>query len=423
MKDCGVFFLFILVFNLVLGQEKTKSRYQFAHTYFGLETELLPQENEFTTLDSYGNLKTNPLPFSSSTRFIIGGTHFWSHADFYVSIPLLEFALSKSKDAKISNGVLTGFKYFPFKLKANSVRPFVGVGFGGAPFQQKAFNGEGSVKNNRQWYYEGGLTFRRKGNRLFELGTRFFPKKDYNYYISRDIQQEFKLNNFSFLFSYKKLFDFTQSYAKPSMRKFVADVYQSLEENKGLSTFSVGFGYSATIPLEKIELSKRIPFLNQETTQNGNIELGFGYYLHRLDAAIRLSYRPLKQKESAYEYSSQMRTNSFAFETFKFIGDYHGFVPFVGPYLALNNYNYKETDEGEKIYSFVENKLAYGLVFGWDIRISDVDWLILRTNMRYTPNLNFKNNGLNYTNQQLEFNFIQLVYYPKRHKITKKSQL
>ena len=221
------------------------------------------------------------------------------------------------------------------------------------------------------------------------------------------------------MLSYKRLFDFTQSYAKQDMKEYVKKAFDALETNKSLSTFSIGLGFSGTIPLETIEYSEQIPFLNQKTTQNGNVELGVAYYFHNLDAATRVSYRPLKQKESAYNYTNSITNHSVAVEAFKFVGDYHGFVPFIGPYIAINNYRILETDHGQTITDFSASKMGYGLVFGWDIRLSRVDYLILRTNLRYTPNLKYTKEGFNYTNNQLEFNFIQLVYYPKRHKIQK----
>jgi hypothetical protein len=406
---------------LVTSQEtKQKDRYQFAHTYVGIESEYLPQSGNFSTLNTDGTFDTKSLPSFSSTRFVIGGTHFWDHADFYVSIPLLEFATGESKDAFIGNGVLTGFRYFPFKIKPNSIRPFAGVGFAGADLRIKGAQGEGPTANNRQWYYEGGVSYRYKGNKLFDFGVRYFDNKSYNYANSKTTFEKTELNNLNFMFSYKRLFDFTQNYGKPDMKDYLKKAYDALESEKGLSAFSFGIGFSATIPLEKIEYTERIGFLNQQTTKNGNLDLGVAYYIHKWDAAARISFRPLKQKETAYGYTTQMRTNSFAFEAFKFLGDYHGFVPFVGPYAGLNNYNYKETDRGDKVVDFTENKLAYGLVFGWDIRLSDVDYLILRTNLRYTPDLNYKKEGLSFTNNQIEFNFIQLVFYPERMKITKK---
>lgn len=416
-----ILFVLLLSTTIAFSQEKKqKDRYQFAHTYFGIETEVLPQNGSFSVLNSSGTFDSKKLPTFGSARFVIGGTHFWDHADFYVSIPIAEFALNGSKSAKITNGVLTGFRYFPLKIKPNSIRPFLGTGFGGADFQSKGAEGEGPTDNNRQWYFESGISYRHQAKYLFDFGIRYFDKKEYNYYNSRSTFDKVELNELTFMFSYKRLFDFTQGYGKKEMKEYIKKAYDALESEGGLSTFSIGLGYSATIPLEKIEYSERISYLNQQTTQNGNFELGLAYYCHKWDAAARVSYRPLKQKETAYNYTTRLETNAFAFEAFKFLGNYHGFVPFVGPYVGFNNYNYTETDFGNKVVDFKENKVAYGISFGWDIRLSDIDWLLLRTNLRYTPKLNYKKDGLNYSNQQLEFNFIQLVYYPQRHKITKK---
>ena len=119
------------------NQEVKKDRYQFAHTYIGLKTEVLPQNGSFSSLNANGTFDSKKLPTFGSARFVIGGTHFWDHADFYVGIPIINLALSGSKDAFISNGVLTGFRYFLLKIKPNSMRPFVGVGFGGPDFRSK----------------------------------------------------------------------------------------------------------------------------------------------------------------------------------------------------------------------------------------------------------------------------------------------
>lgn len=414
----------LLIFSCLLliacfSQEAKKDRYQFAHTYFGVETEFLPQNGSFTTINNQGGFNSKKLPSYTSTRFVIGGTHFWDHADFYVSIPIVDFSIKGSKDAFVGNGVLTGFRYFPLKIKPNSIRPFMGVGFGGPDFRSKGASGEGPTKTNRQWYYEGGVSYRYRGNKLFDFGIRYFNDKTYSYANSRNSFEKVDLNQFSILFSYKRLFDFTQGYSKKEQKEYLKKVFDALEKNNGLNTFSFGIGYSATIPLEKTEYAKKIPFLNQETTKNGNVDLGIAYYSHDWDAVARISYRPLKQKETAYNYTYSTTNQSIAFEAFKFIGDYHGFVPFVGPYVSSNNYRILETDNGKKITDYKASKFGYGIVFGWDIRLSQIDYLILRTNLRYTPNLNYTKNGLDYTNNQLEFNFIQLVYYPKRHQIQK----
>ncbi len=45
---------------------------------------------------------------------------------------------------------------------------------------------------------------------------------------------------------------------------------------------------------------------------------------------------------------------------------------------------------------------------------------MLRTNLRYAPFLDIEHNSKVLSLQHLEFNFIQLVIYPQRRKLSKK---
>ena len=56
-----------------------------------------------------------------------------------------------------------------------------------------------------------------------------------------------------------------------------------------------------------------------------------------------------------------------------------------------------------------------GVTFGWDIRPDRLQAMILRTNLRYTPNLNVAvTGGRDVALDQVEFNFIQFVIFPRR---------
>ena len=62
-----------------------------------------------------------------------------------------------------------------------------------------------------------------------------------------------------------------------------------------------------------------------------------------------------------------------------------------------------------------DRKMGYGLTFGWDIRPNRIQSWILRTNLRWYPNLFLEvesNSKVSFDN--LEFNFIQLIIYPNR---------
>jgi len=415
-------FLFIGLSCLAVAQQK-KDRYNFAATYFGVEVEVNSQRNTFSSLNESGELEQQDLPSTLSPRLLIGGTHFWNHADFYISFPIANIRLAGSENAAISNDVFTGFRLLPFALRQDKAKPFFGVGFNSKEFRQEGANGKSQLYTNWQWYFEGGLTYVYKKRHLLGLEARYFSKNKYNPYYDRVNSSSVEVSPFSFSLSYKKLFDFSAGFRSEKSKQFFTKLKSDLTEKKQLNTYSIGVGMSAFIPFEKIDYASRNEFFNDQIDPSLFPEIGVAYYHHNLDASARISYRPILQEEKAYDYEFSLRNHSIAIEAFKFIGDYHGFVPFVGPYLSQNYYHLTESDGGKKVTDISECSIGYGLSFGWDIRFTETDYLILRTNMRYTPDFNQKLNGLNYSGSGLEFNFIQLVYYPQRHQASKNLTL
>ena len=68
-----------------------------------------------------------------------------------------------------------------------------------------------------------------------------------------------------------------------------------------------------------------------------------------------------------------------------------------------------------------KNKLDAGVTFGWDIvpgKTSEA--LILRTNLRWYPLSKFEIDGKKFNFSQLEYNLIQVVFYPNRLKKRRK---
>lgn len=406
--------LFITICCLNTSTWSQKSRYRFAETYVGLATEFSPQHQTFSQIEN-GSFIQKDLPNQLHPRILIGGTHFWGHADFYLSIPLTSIALSGSKQANYSNNVITGFRFFPFKLQGNSLRPFAGFGFN----QMSLRLDGGPIYGNWQTFVESGLSYRNKRNFIFGLSAYYFPYTTFQTALNREQFSENKVNNYSFSISIKKAIDFSRSYENENNKRFFAKLKEELNRQKKLNTYSVGLGLSAYIPLERSEHASRKAFFNDEIEGNVGLDMAFGYYFHLTDAAIRLSYRRHKQAETAFDYNYQLNKQSVALEAFKFLFDFHGFVPFVGSFAARDYYHLQEKDRQRIITNHKEESWAYGLVFGWDIRLSETDFFILRTNLRYNPKVDLKQNGLTYTSNVIEFNFIQLVFYPERWKAFK----
>ncbi|NOG56557.1 MAG: hypothetical protein HND54_02355 [Bacteroidetes bacterium] len=392
-------------------------RYRFAESFFGFESEFVSEKNSFSYYDSQNQIQRGRIASSITPRILIGGTHFWGHADFYISIPLSTIKINGNKNLSSTNGVFTGFRVLPWKLKDKGFRPYFGAGFN----SKKIELNNGPTYTNWQWYYEWGLNFRHK-NRIVGLEMRYFSKNLYNAAIARTEKESLSVSPYSFSISYKQVIDFTAGYSTERSKKHMKAVYEKAKEEKALSAFSFGLGLTALIPLKNTELASQKPFFNDEIEGSVNIDLGIAYYINPIDASIRFSYRPLKQEETAFDYTYKLNKQSFALDAFKFIGDYHGFAPFIGPYVSFDRYHLTEIDDVVTIQDQTFNRIGYGLVFGWDIRQTKVDYITLRTNLRYTPEYNYTAGGYRFTAEQLEFNFIQLVYYPERHKIYKQNK-
>lgn len=415
--------LLLIAINFFICAHGQKDRYRFAVSYFGVENEFIYENNSYQILNSNGQIESKDMSSSLSPRILIGGTHFWGHADFYLSIPTSSLKLKSDSRASSSNGVLTGFRLIPYKLKSNRFSPYLGVGFNAKSYNQEGPNGQGPIYTNWQWYQEAGLTYVFKGRNLIDLGVRYFNRNTFNVYFDRASQSSIETSPFSFSLAYKKAFDFTSGYSTEKSKKYMKRVLELGEKEKAFSAFSFGFGLSALIPIGRTELASNKAFFNDEIQGNVTIDLGVAYHFHRYKTSVRFSYRPLKQEETAFDYLFRLRKNSYAFEAFHFFADYHGFVPFIGPYLSYDRYSLKEQDFGRTVTNVNREEIGYGLVFGWDIQQSKLDFLTLRTNLRITPEFNYKHNGLGFTSTQIEFNFIQLVFYPERFKVYKQVNL
>ena len=157
------------------------------------------------------------------------------------------------------------------------------------------------------------------------------------------------------------------------------------------------------------------PYLDDYKITGFFPDLGLGYYHYKSDAALDLSYRSYSVSLIGFDIDQSIIRKSFALELYKFLGDYHGFVPFIGPLVSRENFNVTETESVavtlEKTYNF----WAAGIIAGWDIRPRRVDWWGVRTNIRYFPILDLElNSSAGFSLNQIEVNFLQLIIYPNR---------
>ncbi len=130
---------------------------------------------------------------------------------------------------------------------------------------------------------------------------------------------------------------------------------------------------------------------------------------------IGISYRTMGDQLTAFDTKLQMRRHSFMLEAYKNIFNYLGFVPYVG--ITASAENLRADINGVE---YEETKAALGIIAGWDIRVTKTGTSLLRTNLRWSPNLHLDIEGDKMMFDHLEFNFIQYVHFIGRGKTYEK---
>lgn len=77
----------------------------------------------------------------------------------------------------------------------------------------------------------------------------------------------------------------------------------------------------------------------------------------------------------AFNYTSRLQRQSLNIEGYKFLFDYHGFVPNLGAGIGRENLEFTRTEFGDDLDPITEQTWSPNIVFGWDIRPSvKGDW-------------------------------------------------
>jgi len=402
--------LFLSSHGLSQNWEK---RHKFAKTYFGTNNYCVFGLTEGIYLDSEGNLKSFTKNNFISPAINIGATHFWGYADFYVSINTVGL---KFKEDEVQNsfrlGTFTGLRIYPWPSTERSIRPYAGYKF--SPFryrQEDTFGNRFSIT---------------KVKSIFDLGVgiqlpKFYFTLEYGYvvnpkfetYLSRDVTSNDQFPSHILQLGINYTIETTQS-ASTRINKKSNDIFSATNE---MGLFLAG-GPSSSFPLQSSNyITELYPYTDDKSFPIIFPDLAIGYHFLKLDLITAFSFRPISQKRSAYGFEQIIKRNSLNFETYKYLWDYHGFVPYIGGGIAYEKIRLMETENEDELTDLRYQKISPNIVFGWDIRPSmKGDWWILRTNLRYFPFLTIGHQNHSLSLQHLEFNFIQFVLYPQKLK-------
>lgn len=402
-------------YSQIYTQKQT--RHRFAQLTLGVDYQTsIGATTQF--LDEEKGIKSLDFPTTQAARLIVGGTHFWGHADFYVAFPVYQRVFeSNHQEIAFTSGVETVFKYYPLRIEHHKIRPYIGISLSPYHFEQAnnhlAF-GNGTDRRMVRLPITTGLTFNYK-NHLFEANLTYNYDNKIDYHLFRDVINEIETPPFFLSFSYKYMLDTTAGAEENWESGRTAKVTDILAERGDLDGFFAGVGMSSAWWIGNSEYNEEErPFLGNHRLAIMP-DFALGYYWHKPDLSLSLTYRSYSSGIDAYGAVQTVSRQSLGLELTKSLFDYHGFTPFIGPVLSFERLSAKESFEGRLAFDESQEKLSYGITFGWDIRPNRIQWFTLRTNLRYYPDLSLGlDNGLAISFDNIEFNFIQFVFYPNR---------
>ncbi len=421
------FILILCTLNIFAQQEslkKDKKRLDFAKMYFEFG-------NDFSSSFTGKRLVNDEIiTFENSTSVTQhlnwGAFHFWGHAEFYVTFPVNQLNLKKDNetDFTLTNYVVTGARFLPWAFREKKIRPYAGVSWGSIDFQQRIKPDENQPILSKDFLLipETGLMYGYK-SLMIRLGLSYNYDNKWNYPLSRTTFSEIETPKFNFQLGLNYSFESSKR-EKPENKQ----LWNSYPRTSSIGydatkfgDFFVAIGPSLSFSLSGSEYNKaELPYLKNKLTSSNYFDIATGYQFNKLGLFAALSFRNPTFETEGFDAKQTIKKTSLAFEVNKFITDYTGFAPYIGLNIAYDKLKYTENiDNISKELSF--NSIEPGITFGWDIipgKTSEV--IVLRTNLRWYPYSSFKIDGKTFDFSQLEYNLIQVVFYPERLKKRKK---
>ena len=396
--------------------DSANARFRFAQTYVGLDMQMQSGGGGIRYAGADGVLKNEIFDPRFTPRITIGGMHFWGHADFYITIAPLGNSTQRTTesgdklDASYSFGVETGARLYPWRVEREKVRPFVGIAWQPGAYRQSVNGEAGMALNLDRAAFSLGASYQ-TGDMIVEGGARFITAVDnLEYFVTRNNKTTISLPSTAFWLGAKYVFDTTQPNENIIERGDMERREKFYTTRGAMNTFTAAIGPSSIWCASPSPHNEALyPFLNP---RNGVItaDIGIGYYFNDIDAHLNLAVRAMNSAQRALGLQQQLSRTSVGMEGYKYFFDYHGFVPFLGAGISFEMLSAEQQDRNEEPVRVRANKWLPYVIAGWDIRPTNVDWFLLRTNVRYTPNATLTMpSGKDIRFPDLEINFIQFV--------------
>lgn len=388
---------------------------KFAWTTFGGDVLVLPGGQ--AQYAEGGQLKSTRFGQAAQPRLTIGGIHFWGHADFYVTFPLPLSIRQKPaalREFLYREGIESGLRLYPWAIRPQKLRPYVGISFKTLNYGHQS--NEGTYDKGFPHYQrfvsplQLGLTYA-SAKYLISGGLHYLLNPKAQYAVSPMATGELQFRQTAFNISILRYIDSDRSMRTAEGIQQENIKHYLLKRERKLSGFYWAIGPSAALQRSKSPyFERKKPFLYNDLTGGFMPDVAFGYYFSKPDLNVGVSYRTMGSRVSGFDTEVRLRRHAATLETYKFLFNYLGFVPYVGLTASIENLSVKVNDQPT-----TATKPALGLIFGWDIRVTKTGTSLLRTNLRYVPGLHLKVEGEKVMFDHLEFNFIQYVRFIGRN--------
>lgn len=404
--------------DTVYTEQYLRKSTQFAWTHFGGDI-LVQSGGTADYISRTGGISNTGFGPSAIPRLTIGGMHFWGHADFYVTFPLPVFLAQKPSgftDWQYRSRVETGARIYPWRLRPGRLSPYAGISvrrlhYGHASVGVDAGRG---FPDYERWTspLQLGVTYTSQ-KWHFTAGLHYLLNNKFRYALSPTQFGNVTLSPLSFNIGLTRYLDTDQSMASAEGAQRENARLKLLKEKRRLNAWYLGVGPSSALEVTRSPyVAAYHPYLNDDQSHDVLLDFTFGRYLSKQDLNIGVSYRRMGSRQEAFDTHLRRQRRSFMLEAYKFLGNYHGFVPYIGPTLSLESLSF--TANGQRT---AEVKPALGIIAGWDIRVTRTNSNLLRTNLRWTPNLYMIVEEQKVMFNHLEFNFIQWVHFFGRSKV------
>ncbi|KGE87937.1 MAG: hypothetical protein ACE362_13935 [Phaeodactylibacter xiamenensis] len=395
---------------------KEQTQHRFAQTHVGLHYRYQPEGGKLF-LQGPDGLESGTFPAFGTPQISIGGLHFWGHLNF-----VMHFDLPVSRTQEIAPNTKIqrqqfadlGAHFYPWRMEFGKLRPFIEGTYVGHNLTYEQ-NGQDRTDGWLTFYPEAGLSF---GSRNWQatLKATYILSSEKEFYIDSRTPVSLELPPWQLSLGLSHYFDTTLR-EEPGLKDGSTYALEETLQSAGkLNSLSVGIGGSAGIFLRRPAFEDFVRQSLPEHKTALNLDLGLGYLFHRYGVHMGVAYRDYDSRVGSFGYQQILRRRSVALEGYKFLLDYNGFVPFLGLSLSYDRWAMGDFEGNIQVGEVVRTEgIQPGLIFGWDILPSPLETWVLRTNLRYYPKLEINSvAGGKARVDQLEFNFIQMVFYPQR---------